>query len=400
MIQGFRKTLRAIVTACICSGFSFALEAETTQVQVTKRPLTKEELAAPAPPPESLDLAGLFVKHSVIFLTKMTALQKDNGGLKKIVDDSKPEDFDRTAMRLNALYEYNGTRVDKSEDLKANISTQTSRTATERFKESSTLYKKIKSGLAFDLNLKSAGNLLGSEENHENASSSKIRYGLVVQEITPERARDRASIDTYDELSYSKPARVKYTIAPVDDDSGQVGLIPVPVNYDNPAISESMFENIRKPKGDFAVKVEPADPTPGAGFDPTKLSGNLVISQKDGLYQYKKIVGQNTLAADAQAKYVTHELKVPTYKNLAFGRQYNGDRQPIQTSIYGILVYENLPILNLHYNEIDDKYRAEMILVKAPATIKGNVEMHQGWKPGGQVNQEGDKITIEISRPI
>jgi hypothetical protein len=231
----------------------------------------------------------------------------------------------------------------------------------------------IKSGFKFDFDL---GKLFGGGSSQvESPAKGSVRYGLILKDITPVSASDRAAISSdYDELAYAGHADVEWTIGPISEDEGRKLFNFSDVHSTkkgngknrssgsrtasnkSEGNSES-FENVNIPSGKFNFGAKPDDVGNLGRTGSLDVFPNVKwqMTQEDGLYQLEYRTKSDGTKIDAH-----HNFKLPIAGTMKLGRRFDDNWHILSTSAYDILVDKRAPLLSVHYMHMDQRLKGEI----------------------------------------
>lgn len=203
------------------------------------------------------------------------------------------------------------------------------------------------------------------ESKKKNEQTGKIRYSLILKDIQPAaESEDRAAVsDMSQEMQYAGHADVEWTIGPLMEDHNRKILSEPPIE---PAkIEARSFFGMRIPKFSFKGAVKPEN------FD------NLTKVKKDALPSWRLDLGQSegfynmVHRADFKGKKLSEEhlFRVPVAGTVELGRRFSDNWDVMQTSAYNILYDKRLPLLSVHYLNIEQRYSADLGTKIADATV-------------------------------
>lgn len=372
--------------------------------KITSIRYTKEELAEAANPNfiKTRDLSHVLSEKIVMLAHTLTQRQGgSNNKLYEMAAANTQMTHEQYMKRLGTLvYDPNtksSTYAD-SEQLRLQMSAQSRKTVEVKFKDAVPFVEEIRKGFNFKYSLGRK-----SESPQAAPSGPDIRYGLVVADIQPASAPGLASLGTMDDvgLEYATPARVVYTIDRIDDQPMNRKVFPAAVapnptdSFTPTASANSVW---KRPSTDLDIKVEAAnsaDTVSDKMTDGALPGGKMTIAQADGLYA-AQIVTNSRLGRES----LSHELKLPLFGEASVARRMDEHGKPIQTSFYNVLVAKNVPIVNLHYLNNEERYKGEFFLRGANQTSNYDMgitaEPRSGWGPGQRTGETGDKVSLTL----
>ena len=357
-------------------------EASSPLPRYETKPLTAEDRAEVTPfqtPDNWGEKVGKTAKSSFV------RLSNDRGhwqAVKGFMDDSVLSET-VFSNRMAALSQDPYSLKNNSFEIKNQITSQYSKNTTDQFKDIPIL-QKYKSGFQYQLNFT-------SENKTQTATSKPGKYGLLIDDITPVKAPDLATLGDPDRQSNSRPAKVHYTIGPVDEHELSINHVDEEMNAENDQQPNFFQNNFKAPSPNMKFDFLPGNTGGIPGLSGSKLS----LTQVEGLFRNEFI----TANGDTPQK-TTQQVKVPIIRSLYIMENYEDIKLHTQTTYGGLLVYETLPNLSVTKNHVEDRWRSDVAWTKNIHSIKGAIEMPPTWKPGDKTNQEGERYTVEYSRPL
>jgi hypothetical protein len=324
---------------------------------VTTKTYTKDELKQTVPPNPQPDLDQRVYKEVTGLLNIMG---KNLGDDKRrvVLDGLKTKEATRDTFQMAqaTMHEVPKDSDFAMEGLRAFFGLETQRAVRGEVKERWTTFTKIANMFKTNLNL---GSMFGGG-NDAAPTSGTIRYGLVVNDIVPDRDTPRfaAISDTMeDELQYAGHADVHWTIGPVD----QKSRVFDGVGGNDPSPPEDPGLKIKVPRANFKTDVTTEnvdDDISHYGSSSSAPMPNLkfTATQEDGLYQlsYTKA---NAPGAKSGAE---HLFKLPVAGTAEVGRRFDDHFHVIETAAYNILYDKRMPMLSVHRMHIEQRYSAEL----------------------------------------
>ena len=258
---------------------------------------------------------------------------------------------------------------------------ESQKVASSTAKARTPIFSRFGQGLKWNFGLSS---LFGKKETapaQTAAAQGNVRYGLIVQDIkVDENAPKRAALsDSTDELQYAGHAEVQWTIGPMTEEHGRkvyteesttpdgrptIGGIRLPSPNFRGAVTPENFDNL--------AKVDQAN-KPLMRFD---------VTQEQGYYN----MAYRTELSGKRIN-VEHSFVAPVAGTVALGRRFNDNWDAIQTSAYNVLYDKRLPLLSVHFMNIEQRYKSDLSY-----NIKGHVVGLSGrGEAKGTVANEGDR---------
>lgn len=242
------------------------------------------------------------------------------------------------------------------------------------------ILNKFGQGMKWNFNL---GGLFGKKEEPKTQTAAKgnVRYGLIVQDIKVDNyAPKRASVsDSNEELQYAGHAEVEWTIGPMTEEQGRKVYSEDSSEGDN----HPRIGGVRLPSTVFKAAATPENFDNLAKVDQkNKPLMRLDLTQEDGFYNF----AYRTELSGKKVS-VEHAFTVPVAGTVALGRRFNDNWDVIQTSAYNVLYDKRLPLLSVHYMNIEQRYKAD-----ASYNFKGHVVgVGARGKAEGKVEKETDR---------
>ncbi len=246
-----------------------------------------------------------------------------------------------------------GKKAAAPEAIRTFFAGESQKVASANAKSRVPFFSRFGQGFKWDFNL---GSLFGKKDQApaQTAAKGNVRYGLIVQDIKVDKnAPKRAALnDSTDELQYAGHAEVEWTIGPMTEEQGRkvyheeakveggrptIGGIRIPSPKFKGGATPENFENL--------AKVTEAN-KPLMRFD---------LTQEEGLYNmaYRTELTGKKIS-------VEHAFTVPVAGTVALGRRFNDNWDVIQTSAYNVLYDKRLPLLSVHYMNIEQRYKADL----------------------------------------
>ena len=401
-----KLTLLLIPVLAVTSAAVFAGEVSSDGAmdeKITSIRYTKEELAEAAHPKfiKTRDLSNVLSEKLTLLAATLTQRQGgSNSKLLEMASANTQMTHEQYMKRLGTMvYDPTSKSSVDSEQLRLHMSAQSRKTVEVKFKEAVPFVEEIRKGLNFkySFNKKPAAESVAP-------STPDIRYGLVVADIQPASAPGVASLGTASDvgLEYATPARVVYTIDRIDDQPTNRKVFPDAVANPTDSFTPTASANSvwKHPSKDLDIKVEAANSTDTVSdkvTDGAIPGGKVTIAQADGLYAMQ-IITNSHLGKDA----VFHELKLPIVGELNLARRMDEHGRPIQTSFYNVLVAKNVPRVNVHYLNSEDRFKGEFFLKGATKNSTYDMgitaEPRVSWGPGQRMGETGDKVSLTLTQ--
>ncbi len=329
----------------------FVAGQKTASSSVFTKTYTKEELnqQMPANPVIGIDakilteVTGVLngIARNLSGTTQVAAIE----GLKT----RQPEVKD-WALHVAALKDPPGMSRAPASSMTAFFGGEGQKVATTSAKTRVPFFSKFGSGMKFDFGLSS---LFGGKKAEEaKPASGQLRYGLLVQDIEPAKnAQKRAALnDTAEEMQYAGHAEVKWTIGPLDEDQGRR------IFTEADPTDQGITSGLKIPKPDFKANVAPENFDNLAKVDPKNPPVmRLDVTQVDGFYNmaYKTKLNGKRVS-------VEHSFTAPVAGTVALGRRFTDNWDVVETSAYNILYDKRLPMLSVHYMNIEQRYKSDL----------------------------------------
>lgn len=246
-------------------------------------------------------------------------------------------------------------------------------------------WQKFKNGFDFKLDFKKFFAKKSSSDKIPT-TKGKVRYGLILKEIVPEKNSKLALAAIESDMRYAGHADVKWTIGPISEDGSEKPFASME-SYDDLAAEgqEKTFMEKITPTPSFDTNIKFAD-TDSAGYirQGKTPAMRLTIRQEQGLYELM-VDSQNE---QFKRRAMEHQFNVPVVENMSFGRRYNDKMEVIKTSVNNILVDKRAPSLSVHYLHLQERYVAEAAYANAK----------KAYSVGVKGTTEGNEKTPEAER--
>jgi hypothetical protein len=315
---------------------------------------TKEELSKTLPKNPLTTLDERILTEVTQLFRRITANQKkkDQRETLEKLRSTEP-DPETYKMHLAALKEPPKGRDTNPQSVAMYMTGELSNAVSDQVKSEIDLFQELNSGLDFDMDL---AKLFSSSDGGAKPRSGKVRYGLVLKEIVPDKkAPKRAATSAMGhDLEYAGHADVEWTIGPVAEPAGEklFNLRNYAAVKPEAPKKESLWSRIKLPKPGFKGRATPQNLGNIAKVDGDNLpQWKIEIDQVEGLYQldyYTKPDGEKITAE--------HTVKVPVAGTVELGRRFNDNFEVVQTSAYNILYDKRLPLVSIHYMNIEERY--------------------------------------------
>ncbi len=272
------------------------------------------------------------------------------------------------------------TRKANHEVIRQFMGTQAQTVGTAAVKSKVPYFGNLGSGFNFDLNF----DTFFAESEQKNANSGAVRYSLILKDIQPAKGQDRAAIssDISEELKYAGHADVKWTIGPLMEDHNRKILAEPPMAHQQ--TEHRSFLGFRIPKFSFKGNVKPENfenlSTVKKDAMPSWL---LSLSQTEGYYNmtHRTEFGGKKVSTE-------HLFRTPVAGSIEVGRRFSDNWDVLQTSAYNILYDKRMPLLSVHYLNVEQRYSADL------GTNIGNTSISVSAR-----NEAKGPIKVEADRP-
>lgn len=321
---------------------------------------TKDELKEQIP---ANPVVGFDERIAVELTGVINRVGKNMGGKdqREAFDKARTTDPTADQWRVQAA-----AMADAPEQRKANVEGMRSLLATESQKAATTTAKskfdlvgKLGGGFKFNLDLKSwfSGDKSGKQTatNAAAAKGGNIRYGLIVEDIVPDlKAPKRAAVGNDQELEYAGHAEVKWTIGPIEEAATR--RMFEPVSQDGLSGKSTSAGGLKIPSPNFSGTLTPENLENFAKVDKENMPAwRLDLAQEDGLYSMAYRTKTN-----GERISVEHMFKLPIAGTIELGRRFSDNFDVVQTSIYNILYDKRMPLLSVHYMDVQQRYMADL----------------------------------------
>lgn len=280
------------------------------------------------------------------------------------------------------------------EAIRTFFAAESQKAASTSAKAKTPIFNRIGQGMKFGFNLTS---LFGGKKKSvatETAANGNMRYGLIVQDIkfdkeAPKRASTNNSLS---ELQYAGHAEVEWTIGPVHEEQGR----KIYTEKDDMPDDHVIIGGVKLPSTNFkgAATPENFDNLAKVNADTNKPLVRFDLTQEDGYYN----MAYRTELTGKRVS-VEHALRIPVTGTVALGRRFNDSWDVVQTSAYNILYDKRLPLLSVHYMNIEERYKGDLSY-----NFKGNiVGVGARGTAKGVVAAEGDRpenYTVNYTRNL
>ncbi len=208
------------------------------------------------------------------------------------------------------------------------------------------------SGFNFDLNF----DTFFGESKQKNSHSGQVRYSLILKDIQPAKGENRAAIssDISDELQYAGHADVEWTIGPMMEEHNRKILAEPPMDLQQK--DSRSFLGIRIPKFSFKGNVKPENFDNLSKVKKESMPSWLFsLSQTEGFYNmsHRAEFGGKKISTE-------HLFRTPVAGTIEVGRRFSDNWDVLQTSAYNILYDKRMPLLSVHYLNIEQRYAADV----------------------------------------
>lgn len=310
-------------------------------------------------------------------------LSSDRGhwqAVKNYVQDSTLTDT-MISSRMSALSQDPYALKDNNTEIKGQITSQYSKNSADQFKDVP-IFQKVKSGFQFQLNFSNG------EENKlaQAKQDKKIRYGLMIEDITTVKSPDFASLDDNEFRQDAQRAKVKYTIGRIEENN--LSLTHVDENIIEDEEMNQPYFKAPSPNMKFEF-------LPSSGGVPSLSGSKFAMYQVEGLFRTEYVTANGDNASKT-----TQMVKFPIYKALCVVENYDNFKIHTTTTYGGLLVNDTMPNLSVSKIHVEDRWRSDMAWTLSVHTVKAGIEMAPAWKPGDKTRQDGEHYTVEYSRPL
>lgn len=334
-----------------------AQESDTVTKTYTKEELSKQLPANP--------LTGLNERLISELTGLINGIGRSLGGSdqRKAIDNLKTltPTNDNINFHIATLHDSPETRQANSSAIRQFLGGEAQKVGTTAVKAGMPLVGTIGSGFNFNLDFDS----FFGESKKKNEQTGKVRYSLILKDIQPAtKSEDRAAIsDVSQEMQYAGHADVEWTIGPLMEEHNRKILSEPPMEL---AKNESRsFFGLRIPKFSFKGSVKPEN------FD------NLTKVKKESMPSMRFDLGQSegfynlVHKADFKGKKISEEhlFRVPVAGTVELGRRFADNWDVMQTSAYNILYDKRMPLLSVHYLNIEQRYSADLGTKVSDATV-------------------------------
>jgi hypothetical protein len=324
---------------------------------------SKEDLEKTMPENPSITLNERILSEMNSLLRQMGKSAGSTEGKESLTKNPSRRDY---FDHLQAFKEAPKTTKANPEKMRRAFAAGTQEALSDRVKSKIGLFGAFKSGLKMNFDIK---NLFSSSDKEVKKSSGKVRYGLVLKDIKPDKdAPDRAAIgEDLNEMQYAGHADVEWTIGPLSEKESRK-LFSVPnANMDSQKNSGSasstnnsqpkdLWDSVL-PEGKFEFSAKPDDVE---NLNSVESENNLPPvmwsmkqSQDYWLLQYKTKTDGTKIEA-------FHTFKVPIYGTLKVGRRFDDNWNVISTSAYDILIDKRAPIVSIHYMNLEERFKGTL----------------------------------------
>lgn len=325
-----------------------------------------------------------------------------NQGLLRLVQEGAPMDPRRAALLSAAgIPTETPATVDRTLALQQAVRAEAGKALAEEVQKSTPFLRELREGMTFKFDLRR----FFSGSSGAPVREGRIRYGLMVKDIVPagdgaklaSAGRHNQMTDTgvdegmHEQMRYAGHADVVWTIGPMTEE-GSRKLFSEAMVEPPPAKEPSLLAG-RLPSPSFSTKFEPGNLSSylTSNTDPHSKGARMVIAQDQDFYQYvyQSDVKGRKLSED-------HAVKVPVAGAMTVGRRYNDQFEAYETSLCNILVDKRAPSLNVHYLDLQKKYKGDMRVAYNGHQVGMAVEMVPGWRPGDAVLENpGEKYSVD-----
>jgi hypothetical protein len=355
-------TIMMVVTTTLVitpEAFAKVQAGEAGIALVTTKTYSKDELKQTVPPNPQPDLDQRVYKE----LTGVLNIISNN-----LRDDKRHAVLDGLQTKQSGKDAYEMAQAmmrdpAKNSDfampgLRAFFGLETQRAVRGEVKDRWTTFTKISNMFKTNLNL---GSMFGDKP--VAPARGTIRYGLVVNDIVPDRDTPRfAAINDSmeDELQYAGHADVHWSIGPVDEKSkvfDGVGEPPAPAA----TTDDDDGYRIKVPQANFKTDVT----TDGVDDDVSHYGNGgsapmpnmkFTATQEDGYYQ----LSYTKAGTPAVKSGMEHTFKVPVAGTAQIGRRFDDHFHVVETAAYNILYDKRMPMLSVHHMHVEQRYSAEL----------------------------------------
>ena len=290
-----------------------------------------------------------------------------------------PSDDEINAHHAN-LRDAPKTRKANHTGVRQFMGTQAQKVASATVKSKIPYVGTIGTGFNFDLNFDS----FFAESNQKNPNSGAVRYSLILKDIQPAKGHDRAAVssDISEEMKYAGHADVKWTIGPLMEEHNRKILAEPPMALQQK--QARTFLGIRIPMFSFKGNVKPEK------FDNlSKVKKEAMPSWLFSLAQTEGFYNMTHKTEFSGKKLSTeHLFRTPVAGTIEVGRRFSDNWDVLQTSAYNILYDKRMPLLSVHYLNVEQRYCADL------GTTIGNTSVSISAR-----NEAKGVIADETTRP-
>lgn len=288
-------------------------------------------------------------------------------------------DEDDVNLHIAALRDAPTTRKANQDDIRQFLGGEAQKVASSKVKSKMPFLGAIGSGFNFNLDFDS----FFGESKSKNEKSGNIRYSLILKDIKPaKKGDDRAAIsDIADEMQYAGHADVEWTIGPLMEEHNRKILSEPPMELDQK--KQRSFFGLRIPKFAFKGSVKPEN------FDNiTKVSKDSMptwrfdLSQVEGFYSMI-----HTTKFKGEKLSTEHLFRTPVAGTIEVGRRFSDNFEVLQTSAYNILYDKRMPLLSVHYLNVQERYSADL----GKKVGGANISLTARTEAKGKVDKEEDR---------
>ncbi len=382
-----RKTMCLyVLSAALVPAHALAQDAApllpNTLPRFETRPLTREDRVEIHPVQTSSRLENQILTGASQSLQRLTNDRAHWQTVANFIADSTPSET-LVSLRMAAISQDPYSQKNNTYEIKNQITNQYSKNTQDHFKDLP-LLQKYKSGFQYQLNFT-------DDKKIDQPVRKPANYGLLIEDITPVKAADIATMGAVDYKSESRQANVRYTIGPLNETDSTWTKVDENMTDSSDEGPNFLVRNFNAPSPNMRFDFLPGS----AGGVPGTAGSKLALTQVEGLFR-----NELTTANGENPQKTNQMIKFPIYRALCVIENYENAKILTQTTYGGLLVNDGMPNLSLTKNHIADTWRSDLAWTKNVHTFKAAAEMTPSWKPGNKTLQEGERYTIEYSRPI
>jgi hypothetical protein len=325
--------------------------------KIVEKTYTKEELNRKIPANPVIGIGDRIASEVTALFKRMAANQSgsDQQAAHKKLKTSEAG-RDQILMSAATLKGNPKTRTANIDNIRVFLLGESQKAATTRAKSELTLLNDFNSGMSFDLDAAS----LFAKDDDVKPTAGKVRYGLVLKDIQadPNAPKQAAINDAATDLNYAGHADVQWTIGPVSEQSGRkLFAFKEHMAASETPKSEGFWSRLWTPKAAMKGKVTPEnfDNIAKVKDGESLPAWNIQLSQSENFYS---LTYRTKLSGEKLEE--LHDFRVPVAGTVALGRRFNDQWDVVSTSAYNILYDKRLPLVSIHYLNIEERYKGTM----------------------------------------